>query len=105
MCKNCFVGGMLSGRNKGFRWFKFILKPPNNLVIENFFLALWNTSHWNFFVKFGLKTPYDISSDPFWSILTYVNFGDSRAIQVICQNWVPSEIFFFLMKEQQVFHK
>ena len=27
----------------------------------NFFLAIWDTSHWNFFVKFGLKTPYDIS--------------------------------------------
>ena len=25
------------------------------------FLAIWDTSHWNFFVKFGLKTPYDIS--------------------------------------------
>ena len=29
--------------------------------IGNFFSAIWDTSHWNFFVKFGLKTLYDIS--------------------------------------------
>ena len=39
-----------------FRWFKFTLKPPYTVVIGNFFLAIWETSHWNFFVKFGLKT-------------------------------------------------
>ena len=44
-----------------FRWFKFTLKPPNSMARGNFFLAIWDTSHWNFFVKFGLKTPYDIS--------------------------------------------
>ena len=57
-----------------FRWFKFTPKPPNSMAIENFFLAIWDTSHWNVFVKFGLKTPYNISWDPFWSILTHVNF-------------------------------
>ena len=44
-----------------FRWFKFTLKPPNSITDWNFFLAIWDTSHWNFFVKFGLKTPYVIS--------------------------------------------
>ena len=44
-----------------FRWFKFTLKPPNSMARGNFFLEIWDTSHWNFFVKFGLKTPYDIS--------------------------------------------
>ena len=44
-----------------FRWFKFTLKPPNSMVHGNFFSAIWETSHRNFFVKFGLKTPYDIS--------------------------------------------
>ena len=39
-----------------FRWFKFTLKPPYTVAIGNFFLAIWDTSHWNFFVKFGLKT-------------------------------------------------
>ena len=57
-----------------FRWFKFTLKRPNSMAHGNFFLAIWDTSHWNFSVKFGLKTPYDISKDPSWSILTYVNF-------------------------------
>ena len=44
-----------------FLWFKFTPKPPNSIMHGNFFLAICDTSHWNFFVKFGLKTPYDIS--------------------------------------------
>ena len=39
-----------------FRWFKFTLKPPNSITHGNLLLAIWDTSHWNFFVKFGLKT-------------------------------------------------
>ena len=39
-----------------FRWFKFTLKPPYRIAIGNFFSAIWDTSHWNFLVKFGLKT-------------------------------------------------
>ena len=38
------------------RWFKFMLKPPYSIMHENFLSAIWDTSHWNFFVKFGLKT-------------------------------------------------
>ena len=44
-----------------FRWFKFTLKPPYTVAIGNFFSAIWDTSHWHFFVKFGLKTAWDIS--------------------------------------------
>ena len=43
------------------RWFKFTLKPPYTVAIGNFFSAIWDTSHWHFFVKFGLKTAWDIS--------------------------------------------
>ena len=39
-----------------FRWFKFTLKPPYSGVSERSLLAIWDTSHWNFFVKFGLRT-------------------------------------------------
>ena len=39
-----------------FRWFKFTLKPPYSGASERSLLAIWDTSHWNFFVKFGLKT-------------------------------------------------
>ena len=46
---------------KLFRWFKFTLKPPYTVAHGNFFSAIWNTSHWHFFVKFGLKTAWDIS--------------------------------------------
>ena len=39
-----------------FRWFKFTLKPPYSRASERSLLAIWDTSHWNFFVKFGLRT-------------------------------------------------
>ena len=39
-----------------FRWFKFTLKPPNSMGHGNLLSAIWDTSHWNLFVKFGLKT-------------------------------------------------
>ena len=53
--------GLSDDNDSLFRWFKFTLKPPNSITDGNFFSAIWDTSHWNFFVKFGLKTPYDIS--------------------------------------------
>ena len=39
-----------------FRWFKFTLKPPYTVANGNFLSAIWGTSHWTSFVKFGLKT-------------------------------------------------
>ena len=39
-----------------FRWFKFTLKPPYSGASERSLSAIWDTSHWNFFVKFGLRT-------------------------------------------------
>ena len=39
-----------------FRWFKFTLKPPYTITHGNLSLAIWDTSHWTSFVKFGLKT-------------------------------------------------
>ena len=59
--KNHKCRHMISDATLVFRWFKFTLKPPNSRVHGNFFSAIWDTSHWNFFVKFRLKTPYDIS--------------------------------------------
>ena len=38
------------------RWFKFTLKPPYTVAHGNFLWAIWGTSHWTSFVKFGLKT-------------------------------------------------
>ena len=40
-----------------FRWFKFTLKPPNSIASEKFRLAIWDTSFWNFLVKFGHNGP------------------------------------------------
>ena len=57
-----------------FRWFKFTLKPPYTVAHGNLSSAIWDTSHWTSFVKFGLKTAWDISYDIFWPILKYVNF-------------------------------
>ena len=39
-----------------FRWFKYTLKQPYTVVHGNLLLAIWDTSHWTSFVKFGLKT-------------------------------------------------
>ena len=39
-----------------FRWFKFTLKLPYSRAHERSLLAIFDTSHWNFFVKFGLWT-------------------------------------------------
>ena len=39
-----------------FRWFKFALKPPYTVAHGNLLSAIWDTSHWTSFVKFGLKT-------------------------------------------------
>ena len=39
-----------------FRWFKFTLKPTYTITHGNFLSAIWDTSHWTSFVKFGLKT-------------------------------------------------
>ena len=50
---------LLDMRNKVvpvFRWFKFTLKPPNSITSDNFLSAIWDTSQWNFLIKFGLKT-------------------------------------------------
>ena len=57
-----------------FRWFKFTLKPPYTITHGNLLMAIWDTSHWTSFVKFGLKTAWDISYDILWPILKYVNF-------------------------------
>ena len=46
-----------------FRWFKFTLKPPYTIMHVNLSSAIWDTSHWTSFVKFGLKTAWDISYD------------------------------------------
>ena len=80
-----------------FRWFKFTLKPPYTIMHGNLLLAIWDTSHWTSFVKFGLKTAWwqspMTSYDQFWNMS---NFDDSRAVRVICQKKMPSENRFFL---------
>ena len=57
-----------------FRWFKFTLKPPYSIMCGKLRLAIWDTSFWTFWLKFGHKAPWDISWDLFWSFLKYVNF-------------------------------
>ena len=44
-----------------FRWFKFTLKPPYSIACGKLQLAIWDTSFWTFWLKFGHKTPWDIS--------------------------------------------
>ena len=67
-------GKMMCCLSDFFRWFKFTLKPPYTIMCGNLLSAIWDTSHWTFFFKFGLKTAWDISYDILWPILKYVNF-------------------------------
>ena len=43
-----------------FRWFKFT-KPPYSIACGKLRLAIWDTSLWTFWLKFGHKGPWDIS--------------------------------------------
>ena len=38
-----------------FRWFKSSLKPPYSIALDNLRLAIWDTSFWTFWLKFGHK--------------------------------------------------
>ena len=40
-----------------FRWFKFTLKPPYRITCGKLRLAIWDTSFWTFWLKFGHKGP------------------------------------------------
>ena len=85
------------------RWFKFTLKPPNSIMTGNLLSAIWDTSHWNFFLKFGLKTAWDISYDILWSILTYVKFWRLQGrLSTFAKIWGPQKIKVFSMKEWSV---
>ena len=47
---NLFLGGLSLHLKKN------TLKPPYSIASECFLSAILDISHWNFFVKFGLKT-------------------------------------------------
>ena len=40
-----------------FRWFRFTLKPHYSIAHDKLQLAIWDTSFWTFWVKFGHKGP------------------------------------------------
>ena len=47
----------IDGGDVVFRWFKFTLKPPNRIGHGKLRLAIWDTSFWTFWVKFGHNGP------------------------------------------------
>ena len=49
--------GNKSSESLIFRWFKFTLKPPYSIAHDNLRLAIWDTSFWTFWLKFGHKGP------------------------------------------------
>ena len=87
-----------------FRWFKFTLKPPYSGASEHSLLAIWDTSHWNFFVKFGLRTAWDISYDILLSLLKFVNFWRLQGrLSILAKIGCLQKIKVFSMKEQRGF--
>ena len=60
LIKDCI--GLLSAEKLNvvalvFRWFKFTLKPPYSIAHDKLRLAIWDTSFWTFWLKFGHKGP------------------------------------------------
>ena len=87
-----------------FRWFKFTLKPPYRIANGNFFSAIWDTSHWNFLVKFGLKTAWDMSYDILLSLLKFVNFWQLQGrLSILAKIGCLQKIKVFSMKERRGF--
>ena len=94
---NIFLNGITEyGTSSLFRWFKFTLKPPYTITHGNLLSAIWDTSHWTSFVKFGLKTAWDISYDILWPILKYINFWRLQGHSSNLSKKMPSENRFFL---------
>ena len=90
--------------NVVFRWFKFTLKPPYSTASECSLLAIWDTSHWNFFVKFGLRTAWDISYDILLSLLKFVNFWRLQGrLSILAKIGCLQKIKVFSMKERRGF--
>ena len=71
-----------------FRWFKLTLKPPIAVAHDKLRLAIWDTSFWTFFVKFGHRTYVRTYYGHFWHLSI---FGGSRAVWVFFRKWVFSE--------------
>ena len=87
-----------------FRWFKFTLKPPYSGASERSLSAIWDTSHWNFFVKFGLRTAWDISYDILLSLLKFVNFWRLQGrLSILAKIGCLQKIKVFSMKERRGF--
>ena len=54
----CVNSDLNSGKKvRAFRWFKFTLKPPYRITHDKLRLAIWDTSFWTFWLKFGHKGP------------------------------------------------
>ena len=82
-----------------FRW--FTLKPPYSGAHERSLLAIWDTSHWNFFVKFGLRTACDISYDILLSLLKFVNFWRLHGrLSILAKIGCLQKIKVFSMKQR-----
>ena len=87
-----------------FRWFKFTLKPPYSGASERSLLAIWDTYHWNFFVKFGLRTAWDMSYDILLSLLKFVNFWRLQGrLSILAKIGCLQKIKVFSMKERRGF--
>ena len=87
-----------------FRWFKFTLKPPYSGASERSLSAIWDTSHWNFFVKFGLRTAWDISYDILLSLLKFINFWRLQGrLSILAKIGCLQKIKVFSMKERRGF--
>ena len=88
--------------NPVFRWFKFTLKPPNRITHDKLWLAIWDTSFWTFWLKFGHKGPWDILG-PILVIFKICQFLTIPGpFEYISENGWSQKIKAFSMKERSL---
>ena len=80
------------------------VQPPYSGASERSLSAIWDTSHWNFFVKFGLRTAWDISYDILLSLLKFFHFWRLQGrLSILAKIECLQKIKVFSMKERRGF--
>ena len=69
------------------------LKPSYSTMHENLLLAIWDTFHWIFFSNLDSRQHEKSLISSYGHFWNMADFGNSSAIWVFYQNWVPSEKF------------
>ena len=85
------------------RWFKFTLKPPYSIMHSKLRLAIWDTSFWTFWLKFGQQGTLRHILWPILVIFEICQFLTiSGPFEYFSENGWSQKIKVFSMKEQSL---